>query len=65
VEEAIRLQAAGRGPGTAEARKLAARFAQICKEEGYGEPRMHARWISEFADIPEAARAGWKYLAQI
>jgi DNA-binding transcriptional MerR regulator len=65
VQEAISLHSAGKGPGTAEARKLGARYAEICKQEGYGDPRMHARWISEFAQLPEQARAGWKYLAQI
>jgi DNA-binding transcriptional MerR regulator len=65
VQEAMRLHGAGKDPGTTEARKLAARYADICREEGYGDPRMHARWISEFAELPEPARAGWKYLAQI
>ena len=65
VLEAMRLQADGKGPGTAEARKLAARYAEICKEEGYGDPRMHARWIAEFAQLPEPAHAGWQYLAKI
>jgi DNA-binding transcriptional MerR regulator len=65
VQEAMRLRDAGTRPGAAEARKLAARYAEVCKQEGFGEPRMHARWIAEFADLPDAARAGWHYLASL
>jgi len=65
VQEAMQLRGAGTRPNAAEARKLAARYADICKNEGYGDPHMHARWIAEFADLPEPAKAGWEFLAQI
>jgi len=65
VQEAMRLKDAGARPGSAEARQLAARFAAVCKDEGFGEPRTHARWIAEFAELPEPARAGWIYLAHL
>lgn len=65
VQEAMQLRAAGTPPGAAAARKLAARYGAVCKDEGYGDPRLHARWLAEFADLPEPARAGWNYLAQL
>jgi DNA-binding transcriptional MerR regulator len=65
VQEAMRLHEARTRPDAPEARELAARFARICADEGLGDQRMHARWISEFADLPDAARAGWAYLARI
>jgi DNA-binding transcriptional MerR regulator len=65
VQEAFRLSAAGVKPGAPEARKLAAKYAEICQAEGFGEPRMAARWIVEFTPLPEAGKIGWKYLAQI
>jgi DNA-binding transcriptional MerR regulator len=65
VQEAMRLHGAGTRPDSADARKLAARYAQVCADEGYGEPALHARWISEFADLPAEARAGWRYLADM
>jgi hypothetical protein len=65
VQEAMRLSEAGAAPGAADARRLAARYHALCKEEDYGDPRLHARWISEFVDMPEVAKAGWRYLAQL
>jgi len=65
VQDAMRLRDAGTRPQAAEARQLAERYAEVCKREGFGDPRMHARWIAEFAELPEAARAGWDYLARI
>ena len=65
VQEAMRLNAASVRPNSSDARKLAARYADLCKSEGYGDPQMHARWITEFVDLPEPARSGWKYLAQL
>jgi hypothetical protein len=65
VQEAMRLSAAGTRPNAAEARKLAERYLEVCKAEGYGDPQMHARWITEFVDLPEPARNGWKYLARL
>jgi MerR family transcriptional regulator, thiopeptide resistance regulator len=65
VQEAMRLRDAGTRPQAAEARRLGERYAEICRREGFGDPRMHARWIAEFAELPEPARAGWAYLAQI
>lgn len=65
VQEAMRLSSAGIKPTAPEARKLSARYADICKDEGYGDARMHARWIAEFVDLPEPAKAGWRYLAQL
>jgi DNA-binding transcriptional MerR regulator len=65
VQEAMRLHGAGTKPTAAEARKLAERFAAICKEEGYGDPRVHARWIAEFVDLPAQVKAGWTYLAHL
>jgi len=65
VQEALRLHGAGIRPHAAEARKLAARYAAVCEAEGYGDPRMHARWIAEFADLPEQARAAWTYLSRL
>jgi DNA-binding transcriptional MerR regulator len=65
VQEAMRLRAAGVAPGSDDARQLAARYHELCRAEGYGDPRMHARWIAEFVELPEPAKAGWDYLAKI
>ena len=65
VQEAIRLQAAGARPSSTDARKLAERYAEVSKFEGYGDPRMHARWIAEFVELPEPARKGWEFLARL
>jgi DNA-binding transcriptional MerR regulator len=65
VQEAMRLRSAGTPPDATEARRLAARYAQVCAAEKYGDPAMHARWIAEFANLPAEARAGWHYLADL
>ena len=65
VGEAIRLSEAGVLPTAAEARELAARYAQVCQDERFGHPPMAARWIAEFAELPEQARIGWHYLARL
>jgi len=65
VREAMRLRSAGVKPNAAEAKRLGAQYAQVCKDEGYGDPRMHARWLAEFAELPQEAKAGWDYLAHL
>lgn len=65
VHEAVRLREAGTRLNSADARKLGARYAELCKSEGVGDPAMHAKWIVAFADLPEEARAGWDYLAHL
>lgn len=65
VHEAVRLREAGTRLNSADARKLATRYAELCKSEGYGDPQMHAKWVVAFADLPEEARAGWEYLAHL
>ena len=65
VQEALRLHAAGIKPTSGEARKLAERYAEISRKEGYGDGQMHARWIAEFVELPEPARQAWNYLARL
>ena len=64
VMEAVRLRATGARVDEPEARRLAAEFAKVCKDEGMGDPRLHARWIAAFGPNMES-RPGWEYLAQL
>jgi len=65
VHEALRLREVGTRLGSPEARRLAARYAEVCAELGAGDPAVHARWIAAFAEVPEEVRAGWEYLSHL
>jgi DNA-binding transcriptional MerR regulator len=65
VVEAMRLRAAGARADDPAARDLAGRFAKVCRDEGVGDPAMHARWIAAFGQVDEESRAGWEYLAAV
>ncbi|HEU4591510.1 MAG TPA: MerR family transcriptional regulator [Steroidobacteraceae bacterium] len=47
-----------------EARKLAKRYAEVCREHDLGNPAVHARWIAEFAEFDAPTRAKYEYLAK-
>jgi DNA-binding transcriptional MerR regulator len=64
VMEAKRLRDIGTRLGDPEARRLAERYAKVCKQHGMGDPAMHARWIAAFAPNEET-RPGWEYLAHL
>jgi hypothetical protein len=64
VMEATRLRDLGTRLGDPEARRLAERYAQVCKEHRMGDPATHARWIAAFAPN-EQTRPGWEYLAHL
>ena len=64
VLEAKRLTELGTPADDPDARSLAAKFAQVCEQEGMGDPAMHAGWIAAFAPNL-ATRPGWEYLAKI
>jgi DNA-binding transcriptional MerR regulator len=61
--EAKRLRGAGTPVDAPEARALVERFAQVCRDEGMGDPVIHARWIAAFGPN-EDSRPGWQYLAE-
>jgi DNA-binding transcriptional MerR regulator len=65
VIEAMRLRDVGTRLNSREARQLALRYAQACRDEKVGDPVMHARWIVAFGEVDEASRAGWEYLAHL
>jgi DNA-binding transcriptional MerR regulator len=64
VIEATRLRKAGARPADPEARQVAKRFVQLCRDDGVGDPVLHARWVAAFGPN-EATRPGWEFLAEI
>jgi DNA-binding transcriptional MerR regulator len=64
VTEATRLREAGAPRGGQEARRLAARYLEICREDDVGDPALHARWVAAFG-LNQATRPGWEFLAEI
>jgi hypothetical protein len=50
---------------SAEARRLARSYAQVCREHDLGDPAVHARWIAEFAELDAQTRAKYAHLAKI
>lgn len=65
VIEAGRLREVGTRLNAPEARRLAARYAAVCKENGLGDPVVQARWITSFGEIDAATRAAWEYLSHL
>lgn len=63
--EAARLRARKTPVTSAEARKLARNYAEVCREHDLGDPSVHARWIAAFAEFDEETRASYEYLAKI
>ena len=63
--EAARLRASNTSVTSAEARKLAKSYAEVCREHDLGDPSVHARWIAAFAEFDEETRATYEYLAKI
>lgn len=64
-QEAGRLRDANAPLTSAEARKLARRYVEVCREQDLGDPVVHARWIAAFADFDEQTRAKYEHLAKI
>ena len=64
VMEARRLRDIGTRLGDPEARRLAERYAKLCRDERMGDPALHARWIAAFAPNEET-RPAWEYLAHL
>jgi DNA-binding transcriptional MerR regulator len=64
-QQAGRLLEAKESVSSAEARSLARRYTEVCREHDLGEPRVHARWIAEFAEFDAATRAKYAYLAKV
>jgi DNA-binding transcriptional MerR regulator len=64
VMEARRLRDIGTRLGDPEARRLAERYAKVCRDEKMGDPALHARWIAAFAPNEET-RPAWEYLAHL
>jgi DNA-binding transcriptional MerR regulator len=64
VIEAGRLREAGAPRTAPEVRAVAERYAQVCKDDGVGDPSMHARWIAAFGQNDQS-RPAWEYLAEI
>jgi hypothetical protein len=65
AEEAGQLLAAGVKETSAEARKLAKRYVEVCREQELGDPKVHSRWIAAFAEFDDETRARFEYLARI
>lgn len=64
VLEAKRLLELGTRRNDPEVRRLAERFAEVCRQERMGEPSLHAGWIAAFG-MNEATRPAWSFLAKI
>jgi hypothetical protein len=65
AEEAARLRARDASVTSAEARKLARQYAEVCREHDLGDPTVHARWIAAFAEFDAETRANFEFLARI
>ena len=63
--EAARLRASNTSVTSAEARKLAKNYAEVCREHDLGDPSLHARWIAAFAEFDDETRVTYEYLAKI
>jgi len=63
--EASRLRASDAPVTSAEARALAKKYAEFCREHDLGDPSVHVRWIAVFADFDDETRAMFSYLAKI
>jgi len=64
-QEAGRLLEANVAVTSAEARKLAKRYADTCREHDLGDPTVHARWIAEFAEFDAQTRANYEHLEKV
>lgn len=64
VQQALKLAESAAPANDARAHELAARYAEVCRDEGVGDPAMHARWIAAFHG-DQASRPAWEYLAKI
>jgi DNA-binding transcriptional MerR regulator len=65
VTEAARLLANAESPTGAEARKLARRYAELCREHDLGDASVHARWIAAIVDCDTETRRNFEFLARI
>jgi len=63
--EAAMLRANGVAVTSAEARKLARRFAELCREFQLGDPEVHARWVAAFAEFDPETREIHEYMARV
>ncbi len=48
-----------------EARDLARRYAQVCREHDFGDPAVHARWIAAFGEFDDKTRELYVWLAKV
>jgi len=62
--EAARLRASDAPVTSAEARAIAKRYTEFCREHDLGDPRVHSRWIAAFAEFDDEMRANYEYLAR-
>lgn len=64
VAEAGRLRTGEVPVTSAPARALAHQYAEFCREHDLGDARLHSRWIAAFAELDDATRANYEYLAR-
>jgi DNA-binding transcriptional MerR regulator len=63
--EAARLRAGNAALTSPDARKLAKRYAEFCREHDLGDPVVHSSWIAEFGQFDGETRNNYAHLAKI
>lgn len=63
--EAGRMRIGNIAVKSAEARELAQRYAEFCREHDLGDPGVHSRWIAAFGEFDDETRANFEYLARV